>query len=64
MWRTQDQGPQAVEEFLGRMRGMSPLGKTGEAVDQAQLMLFLASDASKWATGQIWRVNGGQTFQW
>lgn len=64
MWRTQNQGPEALEEFLTRMREMSPLGKAGEAIDQAQLMLYLASDASKWSTGQIWRVNGGQTFQW
>ncbi len=48
--------------FLARMRGMSPIGRVGEAVDQAWLIWFLASDASRYCTGQIWRANGGQTI--
>jgi NAD(P)-dependent dehydrogenase (short-subunit alcohol dehydrogenase family) len=46
------------------MKDMSPLGTVGEAIDQAQLMLYLASDAGRWATGNIFRVNGGMTTQW
>ena len=34
----------------------------GEAVDQAWLVLYLASDASRFCTGQIWRANGGATI--
>ncbi|MEO5838548.1 MAG: SDR family oxidoreductase [Acidimicrobiales bacterium] len=67
-WRLQNPdgttNQDAYDAFIERMKGMSPLGSIGEAVDQAQLMLYLASDASRWATGQIWRVNGGQTSQW
>jgi hypothetical protein len=33
----------------------------GEAVDQAWLMLYLASEAGRFCTGQIWRANGGST---
>ena len=48
--------------FVDRMKQLSPLGLVGEAIDQAWLMLFLASDASRFCTGQIWRSNGGQTI--
>jgi hypothetical protein len=34
----------------------------GEALDQAWLALYLASDASHFCTGQIWRANGGQVL--
>ena len=54
----------AYDAFVERMKAMSPLGTVGEAVDQAHLILYLASDASRWVTGQIHRVNGGQTFAW
>jgi NAD(P)-dependent dehydrogenase (short-subunit alcohol dehydrogenase family) len=44
------------------MRARSPLGRVGEAIDQAWLALYLASDASRFCTGQIWRANGGQAL--
>jgi 3-oxoacyl-[acyl-carrier protein] reductase len=37
----------------------SPLGRTGRAEDIAWTMLFLASDASGFYTGQVLRPNGG-----
>jgi len=51
----------SLEQFVGSMESMSPLGRVGEAVDQAWLVLFLASEASRFCTGQIWRSNGGAT---
>ncbi|MAG32427.1 MAG: 3-oxoacyl-ACP reductase [Deltaproteobacteria bacterium] len=53
---------EAFDSFVLSMKSMSPLGLVGEAVDQAWLVLFLASDASRFCTGQIWRANGGTTF--
>ncbi|MEE3328764.1 MAG: SDR family oxidoreductase [Myxococcota bacterium] len=50
------------EGFVSTMRDMSPIGRVGEAVDQAWLILYLASDASRFCTGQIWRANGGATI--
>jgi 3-oxoacyl-[acyl-carrier protein] reductase len=50
------------DAFVEAQKRMSPLGRSGEAVDQAWLMLFLASEASRWCTGQTWRCNGGQVF--
>jgi 3-oxoacyl-[acyl-carrier protein] reductase len=50
--------------YLERMRTMSPLGLLGEASDQAYLVLYLASDASRFTTGTILRANGGQSIDW
>lgn len=52
----------AYDEFVKRMRNISPLRQTGEAIDQAYLVLYLASDASRFCTGQVWRANGGQAI--
>jgi len=54
--------PARYDAFVAAMRGMSPLGLVGEAIDQAWLVLYLVSDASRYCTGQIWRANGGQTI--
>jgi 3-oxoacyl-[acyl-carrier protein] reductase len=54
--------PARLEAFVSAMRLRSPLGRVGEALDQAWLALYLASDASRFCTGQIWRANGGQAL--
>jgi 3-oxoacyl-[acyl-carrier protein] reductase len=54
--------PARLDAFLDAMRQRSPLGRVGDAFDQAWLVLYLASDASRFSTGQIWRANGGQAF--
>ena len=41
------------------MRKRTPLGILGEPDDIAYAVLYLASDASKYVTGQILRPNGG-----
>lgn len=55
---------EAYDTFVEQMKTTTPLGTMGEAVDQAQLILFLVSDAGRWATGNIHRVNGGQAMAW
>jgi NAD(P)-dependent dehydrogenase (short-subunit alcohol dehydrogenase family) len=39
-----------------------PLNRMGLPEDQAQAALFLASDDSSWATGQILTIDGGQSL--
>ena len=51
----------AYSGFIAKMESLSPIGMVGEAVDQAWLVLYLASDAGRFCTGQIWRANGGAT---
>ena len=41
-----------------------PLHMVGEAIDQAMLILYLVSPAARFATGNIFRVNGGQSMAW
>lgn len=50
-----------VEEALAVTRTKYPLGELGEPVDIANMALFLASDESKWITGQAFVVDGGYT---
>jgi hypothetical protein len=45
-------------------KGQSPLHVVGEPVDQALLIHYLLSDASRFATGNVFRVNGGQAMAW
>jgi 3-oxoacyl-[acyl-carrier protein] reductase len=46
----------AVLDALG---ALNPLRTSGEPIDIALPMLFLASDASRFVTGQVLRANGG-----
>lgn len=46
------------------MRQITPLGFMGDAADQAAMILFLVSPASRWVSGNIFRVNGGQSRPW
>lgn len=52
------------DAFVERMKDFSPLRIVGEAMDQALLILYLVSPAAKYATGNIFRVNGGQAMAW
>jgi 3-oxoacyl-[acyl-carrier protein] reductase len=49
----------AREQLLGARSAQSPLHTTGTAEDQTWAMLYLASDASRFVTGQVIRPNGG-----
>jgi 3-oxoacyl-[acyl-carrier protein] reductase len=54
----------AEKAVQAAMAAMTPLGFLGEASDQAQMILFLASPAARWVSGNIFRVNGGQSRVW
>lgn len=53
---------EAYDQFVQRMTNISPIKQVGEAMDQAWLILYLASDAGRFSTGQVWRANGGQAI--
>jgi 3-oxoacyl-[acyl-carrier protein] reductase len=52
------------ETTLTAMRGYAPLKTLGTAQDLGLAALFLASDASRFITGQILRANGGTAMPW
>jgi 3-oxoacyl-[acyl-carrier protein] reductase len=45
-------------------RQQSPLGLVGEPDDIAYTVLYLASDAARFVTGQVLRTNGGVAMPW
>jgi 3-oxoacyl-[acyl-carrier protein] reductase len=55
---------EAYDVFVAQSKEQSPLGVLGEPDDQALLIHYLVSDAARFATGNIFRVNGGQTMVW
>ena len=49
--------------FRRDIGGIHPMRRTGKPEDVAQLILWLASDAAAWVTGQIWTIDGGRMSQ-
>ncbi len=56
--------PGAQEQTEAMMVRLSPLRRVGEPEDIARAVLYLASDASSFMTGQILRPNGGVAMPW
>ncbi len=65
-WTAEDgtEDPEIKEAFTARMAKGTPLRTVGEPDDIAYAVLYLASDASKFMTGQILRPNGGVAMPW
>jgi len=62
---TEDTGPNSVKDanapFLDRLRGRTCLGRIGKPHELIGALLYLASDASTYTTGQALIVDGGWT---
>jgi len=52
----------ADPEIVRKMTRLYPLRRLGEPQDAANAILFLASDAASWITGQTYPVNGGYSI--
>ena len=50
------------EDIKQKMLAAIPLGKLGETRDVADTALFLASDAARYITGEVIRVDGGMAM--
>jgi NAD(P)-dependent dehydrogenase (short-subunit alcohol dehydrogenase family) len=50
----------AYASFLARSRETHPLGRPGEPEEIAELCYFLATDSSKWITGETISIDGGR----
>jgi 2-hydroxycyclohexanecarboxyl-CoA dehydrogenase len=61
LWRPED-GSAPSPEYLQRMARHYPAGRPGYPQDVANLVLYLASDAAEWITGQVYPLNGGYSY--
>jgi 2-hydroxycyclohexanecarboxyl-CoA dehydrogenase len=60
--RTPTIEPLLTEEAVKKMLRQYQIKRVGEPDDAAAMVLFLASDAASWITGQTYPVNGGYSF--
>jgi 3-oxoacyl-[acyl-carrier protein] reductase len=61
---TERGGPEQTAAMLEMMRKRSPIRATGVPEDIAAAVVYLASDAARYVTGQVLRVNGGTSMPW
>jgi len=52
----------AYSDFLERSKGTHPIGRTGDAVEIADLIYYLASDKAGWITGATYAIDGGRAL--
>jgi 2-hydroxycyclohexanecarboxyl-CoA dehydrogenase len=50
------------DDLLRRMARRYPMGGPGYPRDVAAVVAFLASDAARWITGQVYPLNGGYSY--
>ncbi len=51
------------ETFRKEIGGLHPVRRTGTPEDVAELVLWLASEAAGFVTGQVWTIDGGRMSQ-
>ena len=49
--------------FRAKIGGIHPLRRTGTPAEVAELICWLASDAARFVTGQVWTIDGGRMAQ-
>ena len=52
-----------IESLKGAVRDVHPLGRYGTPEDVASLVAWLASDEARYASGQLWVLDGALTAQ-
>lgn len=56
-------GGQTIDDLQDAVRGVHPLRRYGTPDDVANLVHWLASDEARYASGQLWVLDGGLTAQ-
>jgi 3-oxoacyl-[acyl-carrier protein] reductase len=61
LWRPENDSAPSPE-YLQRLARHYPTGRPGYPRDVANLVLYLASNAAEWITGQVYPLNGGYSY--
>lgn len=61
LWRPENDS-EPSPEYLQRLARRYPTGRPGYPQDVANLVLYLASNAAEWITGQVYPLNGGYSY--
>ena len=56
-------GGKTIDELQQAVRDVHPMRRYGTPDDVANLVLWLASDEARYASGQLWVLDGGLTAQ-
>jgi NAD(P)-dependent dehydrogenase (short-subunit alcohol dehydrogenase family) len=51
--------PEDIHSTLQGFNDFHPIGRIGQPIDVAKVIIFLMSDRSAWVTGATWNVDGG-----
>ena len=54
--------PAMRQKVMADMASTAPLGRVGTGADIAYALVYLASRAGSFVTGQVLRVNGGESM--
>ncbi len=54
-----DMGQGLLGQHGDMILGSIPLGRAGTPEEVGELAVYLASDASSWISGQVFRIDGG-----
>lgn len=56
-------GGRSLDKLKAAVRGVHPIGRYGTPEDVAGLVTWLASDEARYASGQLWVLDGGLSAQ-